>query len=393
MGSFEILIIDDNLENREILRLFLGKEGYRIEEAEGGRDGIEKCRALLPDLVLLDILMPDLDGFSVFRELLKDPDTKRIPVIFLSAKSDVEDKIRGIEMGAADYVTKPFDKGEVLARVKNQLRILSLQRSLVASNNELAERQRLLEEDLLAASEIQKSLVRSTPNAIGPFTFGWEFAPCSRIGGDIFHAFPLGADHVGFYMADVSGHGVSSALVTVSIYQTLFLNNDAFMEEGEDGRWRPRPPVDVMGFLDREFPMDRFNKYFTAFYGVLRTEDGQLRYSKAGHPPPILLRAGGAVETLDKGGSVIGMGGLIPFVEGELRLEEGDRLFLYTDGITERFGDDGTPFGEARMTDILKAAAEMDIWQCNEMLMMAVHAFGQTPPDDDMALLSVDYRP
>ena len=118
----KILIIDDSIENRQLLLRTLGRAGYEVIEAGDGQEGLTRAFELLPELILLDIVMPELDGYQVCAALEKDPRTTDIPVIFLSAKSETKDKIKGLEIGGVDYIAKPFDRGEVLARVQTQLK-------------------------------------------------------------------------------------------------------------------------------------------------------------------------------------------------------------------------------------------------------------------------------
>lgn len=182
-----ILIVDDNIINRKLLNVTLNKESYEILEAVDGEEAVDVCSRELPDLVLLDIMMPIKDGYEVCSQLKTSALTKDIPIIFLSAKDEASDKIKGLELGAVDYITKPFDRGEVLARVKSQMKIHNLTKSLVKANMQLVEKQKKLEEDLKAAAQIQVSLIPSFCPKVENFSFAWQFIPCEHIGGDIFN--------------------------------------------------------------------------------------------------------------------------------------------------------------------------------------------------------------
>lgn len=217
----KILVVDDIDENRRLINLILRHAGYEIIDASDGEDAIKQAQKFLPDLILLDIVMPEIDGYEVCARLKKDGRTIGIPVIFLSAKTETEDKIKGLEIGGVDYITKPFNKEEVVARVRSQLKIRRLTKEIIRVNQELIKKQKYLDEDLKAAAGIQKSLLPQKLPETDNFDFAWEFLPCDLIGGDIFNVFLLDDNHLGVYMLDVSGHGVPSAMVTVSVSQIL----------------------------------------------------------------------------------------------------------------------------------------------------------------------------
>ena len=223
-----VLIVDDNVINRKLLKGFLKQDDYELIEAADGTEALLKVFQTLPDLILLDIMMPNKDGYEVCKELKGDQRTVHIPIIFLSAKAGVEDKIRGLELGGADYVTKPFHSGEVLARVRTQLkigrlttRLMTANAALMKANTTLEAKQQQIDGDLEAAAGIQESLLPQDIPNLDTLEVSWRFMPCDRIGGDIFNMIRLDEFHWGIYMVDVSGHGVPSALVTVSVSQML----------------------------------------------------------------------------------------------------------------------------------------------------------------------------
>lgn len=164
--SEKIFIVDDDFVNRKLLAAILKKDGYALLEAKDGEEAVGLAFREMPDIILLDIMMPKKDGFEVFSELKCDHRTANIPIIFLSAKTQTEDKIKGFDLGGADYVTKPFDRVEVLARVKTQLKIAGLTKEVIKANEELLKKQEALDEDLKAAAGIQRSLLpQETPDA------------------------------------------------------------------------------------------------------------------------------------------------------------------------------------------------------------------------------------
>ncbi|MDX9822977.1 MAG: response regulator, partial [Syntrophales bacterium] len=301
-----ILVVDDDADMRKLMSAILRREGYDVAEAAGGDEALGRGPELAPDLVLLDVVMPGLDGFAVCEQLKGDARTADVPVIFLSGRGEVKDEIRGLQVGAADYVTKPFDRGELLARVGNQLKIRRLTREVIEANRELREKQRRLDEDLRAAAAVQMELLPQKMPSLEGVKLAWRFEPSQVIGGDIFNVFRADDRTLGLYMVDVSGHGVPAALLTASISQALRLNGDIVIGEDGGGKRSPRSPKEVLERLDREYPLERFDRYFTIVYALLDTKKGALVYSSAGHPPPLLIRAGRRIQRLDKGGTIIG---------------------------------------------------------------------------------------
>lgn len=268
------------------------------------------------------------------------------------------------------------------------------QRELAALNQQLLASQQKLESDLKAAAGIQASLLpQSTPDVEG-LRFAWKFFPCQSIGGDIFNVFRLDEDHMGLYILDVSGHGVPSALVTVSVSQRLNAQSGMLVKRKQEAppRYLLTPPAEVLQTLDEEYPMERFDKYFTAVYLIINFKTGHLTYCNAAHPPPVLLHPDRPPTLLREGGTIVGMGGILPFDEETLRVRPGDKLVLYTDGITECRNTDGEFFGDERLRRTLDQHKALPI----EALLTHAHnemtAFGgATPLTDDVTMLGVGF--
>ncbi len=391
----KVLIVDDTATNRVVLRRILTRVGYEILEASGGEEALNVAENADPDVVLLDIVMPEMDGYEVCAEFKKISRCANVPVIFLSGRSDTQSKVKGFELGAVDYVTKPFKAQEVIARVKSQLKIRSLTRSIEDANRELLVKQSQLDSDLRAAADIQRSLIPNAAPKIPNVQVAWQFLPCDQIGGDIFDAFRLDADHGAFFLVDVSGHGVPSAMVTVSVSQSLSNVNGGVLKEEipEPPSYRLREPDEVLRLLDAEYPMDRFEKYFTMCYALLNVRTGVLQYSCAAHPMPVLVRRSGEIQLLEAGGSIVGLGGRVPFEKDTEQLEAGDRVFFYTDGIVEFVDGDGEYFGEERLHSILSSTRDKPLDQVCETVIHDVFRHGDgILAQDDITILGIEYE-
>jgi len=395
-----ILIVDDAVFNQKILASIVRKAGFESLVAGDGVEALRCAREARPDLVLLDVVMPGMDGYRVCSELKADASLMDIPVIFLSSLDEAADKIKGLTAGAADYITKPFDGGEVLARVQTQLHLSELTRTLQSLNHDLVAKQQSLDDDLSAAADIQGALIPRADLTLPGLALSWLFIPSLAVGGDIFNAQQLDAEHVAFYILDVNGHGVPAAMVSLLAWQSLSPAMGLVVRPGGEGTSgisgtlasRVAPPAEVLCGLEREYPYERFERYFTISYLVLHLPSGRLVYSTAAHPFPILGRGDGTLQTLEEGGSIVGLG-LGMYDEGEVRLQRGDRIFLYTDGIVEHRSPTGEYFGEGRLHDVLRSACAEPLSDVGKRLRSALASFGAgAPAEDDISFLACEYH-
>ncbi|HEX8436919.1 PP2C family protein-serine/threonine phosphatase [Archangium sp.] len=386
-GRRRILVVDDTLINRRVLRAMLRQDGHEVLEAEDGVRALELARAERPDLVLLDVMMPVMDGYTACAELKRDPVLADTPVIFLSSRDEPEDKVRGLRLGAADYIAKPFHAEEVRARVSTHLQLRQLTCSLQRLNGELLAKQARLEEDLRAAADIQRALMPRARQPLPGFCIAWRFVPCSTVGGDIFNVHCLEGSCAAVYMLDVSGHGVPSAMVTVSVARTLSPDGGVVMREGVAS------PREVMRELEHEYPFERFERFFTVSYLVVDVASGRVRYTSAAHPPPLLVPRTGPARLLTEGGPLLGLGVGETLEEGEVALSPGDRLVLYTDGAFELTDPRGALFGLERLHGLIEQHRHLDVeGLCDRVLQTLDDYRGGAPPEDDVTLLVLEYR-
>jgi len=283
----------------------------------------------------------------------------------------------------------------VIARIENQLKIRRLTDELIATNAELTEKQKKLDEDLQAAAGIQQNLLPRNPPEVDNLDIAWKFMPSEQIGGDIFNVLRLDEDHLGFYMIDVSGHGVPPALVTFSISQTLQPHMGCTIRKrpGFTPDHQVVSPGEVLKSLDEEYPWERFERFLTIIYLIVNIRNGHMIYSNAAHPPPILLHADGALELLEEGGTIIGLDGILPFEEGEKILSPGDKIILYTDGVFEFVDSRGEIFGEKRFHELVKGLYRLPIGAVLDEIVLAIERFVQGAKlQDDVSLLGIEFK-
>ena len=269
-------------------------------------------------------------------------------------------------------------------------------------NRELTQKQNRLEQDLIAAAEIQKSLLPTNVNYGEILDVAWRFQPCDKIGGDIFNIIQLDDDHWAFYIIDVAGHGVPAAMVAVTVYQYLQPQSGNLIKRtgSSSDNLEIQRPAQVLEFLDREYPFERFNNFFTMNYVVLNIKTGALLSSSAGHPPPLILRSDGTLITLKKGGRPIGTIDLristdepIVYEEDQEQIGGEDKLLFYTDGVNEYQDDQGEFYGNQRFHERIKALKDQPVSDLIEASFEALKTFGKNAaPKDDISLLGIQLK-
>lgn len=401
IGRDTVLIVDDEVSNRNLLAVVLSGDKCNLLFAADGEAAIRIATVEQPSLILLDVMMPGkddafvADGYDVCARLKSDSRTSHIPIIFLSARHERAERIRGLSLGASDYITKPFDRSEVVARVRSQLAVSRLTRELIAANGRLLEKQASLDFDLRAAGEIQRALMPAQILERPPYVqMACRLNPSDEVGGDVCNYHYIDEDNLAAYIVDVSGHGVPAAMLAVAISRSLAPPS---LHRTVDGRTGIDPamysPAEVLRRLDREYPIERFDKFFTICYLVLNHRTGKFRYSRAGHPMPVVVRGDGRLELLEAGGTIIGMGTPMPFDEGTGRLEPGDMIVLYTDGVTEGQNRSGAFFGEEGLLRSMRGTAGAEpAAACDKIIKDLVEFSEGARQHDDVTLMALRFE-
>ena len=384
-----ILIIDDEGAVRLAIRLYLEDKGYHVLEASDGPSGLEICRKHFPDLVLLDLSMPGMDGFELCRLVSDDDLLCDIPIVMLTAYESTELKIQAFDLGAVDYLTKPVNNGELLVRIRTHLKISSLTRFLKQANRELLASQQQLQQGMRAAAELQQNLLPKQIPDCKSLRFSSFFQPCEQVGGDIYNIQRLDDRHLAVYILDVSGHGFSAAMMTALVTQAISGCHQRDISKTDVGEKNFRSPGEIIRELNREFPLSRFNLYVTIVYLIYNTEDHTFHYCCAGHPPPIHVTQEGTVSFLDKGGPPAGMDGI--WYEGEGHLNSGDRIYFYTDGLTEYNNGVEELYGQKRLVDSMAVGSSLSLRKAVENIIGKLKRYGhQADAVDDMTLLVIE---
>ncbi|HEX5108381.1 MAG TPA: SpoIIE family protein phosphatase [Vicinamibacterales bacterium] len=368
-----ILIVDDNPVNLQVLLRSLDGRGHRLLVAKDGRTALDIARRVRPDLVLLDVLMPDMGGFEVCTALKADEGTRSAPVIFLSALGEVSDKVAGLSLGAVDYITKPIQPEEVLARVDAHLTQYLLEREVRRAYEQL-------DRELAGAAGMQRKLLpRSLPNA-GRVRFAAHYQTSRHAGGDYFDVLPLGGDRFGVLVLDVSGHGAPAAIV-MAIMRTLVHTYPGARDD----------PAALLRYLHHHFQfMSDAAVYATAIYAVVDGAARTLTVACAGHPLPLRSRERGRVAPLNcERTTPLLLMDLAAVPCTNHALEPGDRLLFYTDGVTDREAASGDAYEVDRLGDALAGCGDRTVDAAMAHLVADIESFaeGQEPHDDNTLLL------
>jgi sigma-B regulation protein RsbU (phosphoserine phosphatase) len=258
---------------------------------------------------------------------------------------------------------------------------------IVQSKIELQQKQAQIDLDLDAAGQIQKGLLPHNIPEIPSIKMSWRFEPCQQVGGDIFHLYEEDQSQVSAYMLDVCGHGVSAALIAVTVKQFLDNLHGQAMRRG-----RPFQPAAILNKLEQEFPFDRFDCYFTIVTTLLNFGDGEFTYGCAGHVPPLIMGTNNKLQALNHHGPVIGFGQEHPFSQAKIQLQPGERIILYTDGLIDNFGPRGDYNGKKNFYNSLRRLSRQPVDQLvNGVMAESKKLRAGAIPDDDMSLFLIEY--
>jgi serine phosphatase RsbU (regulator of sigma subunit) len=374
-----LLLVDDDADNVQAVHAIL-KDGYKIRVAMNGAKALDLAKVEpVPDLILLDVMMPDMDGYEVCRRLKADQTTRDIPVIFLTGKIEVADEAGGFEVGAVDYIHKPFSPVIVKARVRTQLMLReaheTVARQLMAINS-----------DLEMARQIQLAILpRETPKIQG-LDIAARYIPMSSVAGDFYDFIVVDERHVGILIADVSGHGLPSALIA-SMLQSAFAAQSAHASD----------PARVLAGLNQVLS-GKFQWHFvTAAYLFVNLEESTVNYAGAAHPPLLLWRkkSGSATEVLENG-LLLGLFPDSTYSAITLPLEGGDRIVLFTDGIVEARNPSKEVFGMDRLKRFVEENHALSAERFGDALLDAVGHWSEQArgegQSDDITLVAIHFK-
>lgn len=394
----KILIIDDDPIVRAALKRTLQNQGYDATVASNGEEGITQAQRVRPALIICDWMMSQVDGLEVCRRIKADPELATSFFILLTAKGaapgEEEDRVRGLDAGADEFVSKPIEMNELKARVRAGLRLYQLNQDLQTQkqaletlNQNLQTQKQILEAELAEASDYVRSLLPQP--LVGTVTTEALFVPSAELGGDCFDYYWLDDDNLAIYLLDVSGHGVGSALLSVSVLNVLrsqSLPNTNFCQ-----------PSEVLKALNHSFQMiNHGDRYFTIWYGVYNKSKRQLVYASAGHPPAVLLsgisKASLQVRQLGVPGLPLGVLPDDDFEDNYCEISLYSTLYIFSDGAYEIHRPDGTMWGLEAFIQALTDFCKTNTYNLSSVLNQIRTETYSDNFEDDLSLLKVNFK-
>lgn len=400
-----ILIVEDNLITCTLLQNYLQKWGYEVISVNNINSAIAVIEAQKIQLVITDWLMPGGNGTQLCQHIraLKQPCYTY--VIMITSLEEAQFAAEGLQSGADDFIRKPLQYNELRARIKAGERILELEKNLQKKHGQLLETSdklkaasELINKDLGLAMLMQRSLLPSITHQFTGVTIDWLFEPSSQLSGDIFNCFALSEQHVGFYILDVVGHGIASAMQSFTLSQLLGMKANTIYPPPCTPTQQPIVTAPsartVVTNLNRSFQTDAKNiLYFTMIYGVIDTLNGSVDLCQAGHPYALYLKSGGTAEFIAKSNLPVGIKPDMDYESVSFRYTSGDRIFIYSDGITECQNKAGEMFGSGRLKAFVNESSHLKLgdvigglkaylneWHCGEDF------------DDDVSLLILEFN-
>ena len=366
----QVMVVDDSRMQRRILTSQLTRAGYSVLEAGSGDEALALAKADPPDLVISDLMMPGMSGIEFCQALRRQVRGNYVYFILLTSRTETAEVARGLDGGADDFLTKPVSGDELRARIAAGERILGMERQLTEKNRLLSstldELQALydaIDRDLMEAKKLQQSLVHELHHDFGMAEVSLLLRPSGHVGGDLVGFFAINARRVGFYSIDVSGHGITSALMTARLAGFLSGNSpeqNIALVLTEMGIYDAHPPEEIARQFNRIVLREmQTESYFTMAYADVDLISGKVAMVQAGHPHPAIQRADGRVEYFGTGGLPVGLVEPASWEAFEARLDPGDRLFLMSDGITEAEDAGGVQLGEEGLARLMAACRDL----------------------------------
>lgn len=392
----KVLLVDDDRVTRFAFTRFLCGKGIDVLNAVNGAEAIELLHLHHVKIVITDLLMPVMNGLKLVESIRASAAERSYTyIIMLTGRNEKNAIIKGIKAGVDEFLFKPTKPEELYVRVRAAQSIVEFKEKNQISQRKLQRDYDNICNELKLAAKVQQSMLPKK-GKLGDFTFDWLFYPCSGgyVAGDVFNYFPINKDYLGFYQIDVSGHGVSAALLSVTLYHQIAGRMRYRGNALTDSDDIPLPPSQIIMQLNAEFQSPDVSQYFTVVYGYIECATGRICLAQAGHPPVLYIKADGRTEQLDVYGIPVGMFSSAQYTDVEFYMESGTRLFIYSDGVTDCRDTAGVLCSEQRFKAVLQESCHLPLAtllkNVENHLMERNHYSGGF--DDDTSFLVVEYQ-
>ncbi len=399
----KVLIADDDVDTLRLVKSCIKKWGHDVIAVSDGAQALSVLKSKnAPSLAILDWNMPKVDGLEVIRRLRSEDADNHVYTILLTARTEKQDLLLGLNSGADDYIRKPFDREELIARLRAGQRTVQLEQELIKQNKllssvngELEIANERLQKDFEIAATFQQSLLPKNLPKIPDLSIDWLYKPCDELAGDMLNIFWLDKQHLGLYLLDVSGHGVASSFLTgtVSRLLTPIGGQSSLVRTKGNGAIGNRlvSPADVITQLNEQFYFDQeIGHYFTIIYAVFDTVSHLFRFATAGHPGPIVVGAEKAPSVVEMNSFPIGFNKEANYKNKDMSINKGERLYLYSDGITEVANKQNELWGANRLGEALSRGLGSSIKESLQYAVKLAEQWSEGKIDDDISLLAVE---
>ncbi|MDP5308328.1 PP2C family protein-serine/threonine phosphatase [Paracoccus spongiarum] len=395
-----LLLVKPRVALRRELAERLRDAGYQVTEAASGRRALTLCAARSFEVVICDWDLPDIGGAAFCHDFRALERTAECYLLVLAGSEAGHEILQGLDAGADDFVTLPINGHKLLARLGVGERVLRVEAELRASNaqlraalDKLRDTQAAIERDLMEARKLQQGLVRERSGRFGDFELSLLLRPAGHIGGDLVGFFPIGTDRIGLYALDVSGHGVTAALLTaqLSVHLSGASDQNVALRAAQAGSDAVPPAALAHFFNNMMLEEMSTDTYFTMIYAELNHVTGLVRMVQAGHPHPMLQGGDGRIRAIGQGGMPIGVFENPIFDEIEFQLDPGARLLIASDGITEAASPGGRQLGEEGLEAIMRTNAFLGGHAFLESMAWSVSEYCRGERPDDMSAVLIEY--
>jgi serine phosphatase RsbU (regulator of sigma subunit)/CheY-like chemotaxis protein len=378
-----VLAVDDTPENLDVVKGILVPE-YKVKAVNNGAAALKLAQKQPPDIILLDVMMPDMDGHEVCRQLKANPVTAGIPVIFLTAKDQTADEAEGFSLGAADYIHKPVNPPILLARVRTHVALKKSIDDLHNVSQALTVAKERMEIELNVGRDIQKSMLPATAPVCTEIALCASMVAAREVGGDFYDYFMLNDDELCFCVADVSGKGVGAALFMAMA--KLLIKSRASDDQ---------QPGKIMTRVNYDLALDNAECVFvTVFLATINLRTGRVTYSNGGHNPPLIKRVSGEVEeVLERHGPVLAIDEGRTYGQSSVDLAPGDVLLVFTDGVTEAMNTVEKLYSDERLLNTVRGITEINADSVLTTVRDSVDEFAQGAEQaDDITMITLQYK-
>ncbi len=374
--TWKVLVIDDSKLNRLVIKKNLAKLKMSIDEATDGIEGLEALKNTNYDIILVDIIMPRMDGFGFLSKFREYTGNRFVPVILMTGSDDLNSKIKGLQIGADDFLVKPLNEKELVARVLSLLR-------LKYTHDELYKKNEQIKKELAIARKVQEFIVPKVfPDILYP-SISARYLPIEDLGGDYFDCFTLPDDKIALLIADVVGHGIPAALIMTMTKMIFQIYSSQYHSSSE-----------ILTVINRNIKKLLIEgQYITAFYIIYDNKNKQIAFTNAGHPKALYYRKSkNSILALDTNGLFLGISDSPGYEQKILNVSEGDRIFLYTDGITEIKNMNNDIYGENKLARSIIRNSSLKGQVFCDAVISDLQAFAPIEKrNDDIAFLCAEF--